>query len=124
MSKLHMSHTGRDGGLHFWLLTDDDTPVAYAKVYERTEATGTVINLCDIETRAEYRNQGYATRLLAKIAEGYAVDAVTHSGSFTSDGANYVARHVNRPSWAGEAKANCEPMSFVEHWDTLTTKFN
>jgi len=123
MSKLHLSRTGPDEGLHFWLLNDEHTPVAYAKVYEETNESGTVITLCDIETRAEYRHQGNATRLLELIAKGYGVGEITHSGSFTQDGARFIAHHVNRPAWAGEAKANCSPMGFVENWDTFTTMY-
>lgn len=123
MSKLHLSRTGPDEGLHFWLLDDDDIPVSYAKAYEDTREEGTVISLCDIETRSTRRNEGHATELLKRIAQGYGVDKITHSGSFTSDGANFIAHQLKRPSEAGEVKASCGPMRFVHDWDKLETMY-
>lgn len=115
---LKHSHSGPDGGLHYWLLEDGEAR-AYAKVYERSESTGSVIELCDIETRKRFRNRGYASRILELIAEGYGVDQVSHGGSYTELGLRHIAsrvKRIGRP--AGSALS--VPLNFVADWDTLT----
>lgn len=120
-TELKLSSVGPDGGLHYWLLLEGE-PVAYAKVYERTEAQGTVVELCDIETREGFRNRGYATAILEAIAEGYGVDRVSHGGSYTPDGYSYISsklKRIGNPS-RGPAVA---PMGFVHDWATLAQKY-
>lgn len=120
--ELKMASTGPDGGLHYWLIADG-VAVAYAKVYESTGPQGTVVELCDIETREEYRHRGYATALLREIAEGYGIDRVSHGGSYTPDGYSFIASKLKRigsPS-SGPAVA---PMSFVHDWTTLAQKYS
>lgn len=120
--ELKMSRTGPDGGLHYWLLADGE-PVAYAKVYESTGPQGTVVELCDIETREGFRNRGYATAILEAIAEGYGIDQISHSGSYTPAGYSYIAsklKRIGNPS-KGPAVA---PMSFVHDWQTLAQKYS
>lgn len=116
--KLKLGHSGADGGLHYWLL-DGGEVRAYAKIYERSEASGTVIELCDIETRKGFRNRGYATAILELLARGYGVDQVCHGGSYTELGMRHIASRVKRIGMpAGSALYS--PMSFVEDWATLS----
>lgn len=120
--ELKMGHVGPDGGLHYWLLADGEA-VAYAKVYESTGPAGTVVELCDIETREEFRNRGYATAILTAIAEGYGIDRVSHGGSYTPDGYSYISsklKRIGNPS-RGPAVA---PMGFVHDWTTLAQKYS
>lgn len=113
-----MSHTGPDGGLHYWLL-DGGEPRAYAKIYERSGAEGTVVELCDIETRKGFRYRGYASSILELLARGYGVDQVSHGGSYTELGLLHIAPLVKRiglPSGSAAVRS----MSFVADWDSLT----
>ena len=118
--KLKMSATGPDGGLHYWLLADGEA-VSYAKVYESTTASGCRVELCDIETRSDRRNLGYATTILRLIAEGYGVDSISHRGGYTPDGFNYISEKLSR---IGEPATgpSCSPISFVHYWSTRTQK--
>lgn len=120
--ELKMSRVGPDGGLHYWLLANG-LPVAYAKIYESTGHRGTVIELCDIETREGYRNRGYATAILEKIAEGYGIEAVSHGGSYTPDGYSYIAPKLKRIGNPSRGPA-VGPMGFVHDWDTLAQKYS
>lgn len=120
--ELKLGYTGADRGLHYWLIADG-TPVAYAKIYESTGPEGTVLELCDIETREEYRNRGYATAILEKIVSGYGVEAVGHGGSYTPDGYLYISSKVKR---VGEPATgpSFRAMGFVHDWDTLAQKYS
>lgn len=119
--ELKMSHTGPDGGLHFWLIIGG-IPVAYAKIYEKSSSFGTIVDLCDIETREEYRNRGYATELLSTIAQGYGVLKLSHRGSYTADGFSYIAPKLNRIGEPARGPSH-GPMRFVSDWATLTTEY-
>ena len=107
-----------------WWLVIDNTVVAYARTYHDDWQGGTE-KLCDVETREEYRNQGYAKKILAMIAEEVGVKRVYHSGSYTPDGFNFLystgiigdqPTPVNGPT--------CNPMTFVRDWDEMIPKFN
>lgn len=116
-----MSYTGRDGGLHYWLVIDS-VPLAYAKVYESTGPQGTVVELCDIETREGHRHRGHATALLGLIAEGYGVEQVSHRGSYTEDGFSYIASKLKRIGEAATGPTH-RPMGFVENWDLYGMRY-
>lgn len=120
--ELRLGGTGPDQGHHYWLMVDGEA-VSYAKVYESTGPRGTVVELCDIETREEFRNRGYATAILSAIAEGYGVEQVSHRGSYTPDGYSYISAKLKRigdPS-RGPGVA---PMGFVQDWTTLARKYS
>lgn len=119
-TSLRFSHTGPDGGLHFWLIADG-AAVSYAKIYESTTAAGTVVSLCDIETREGHRHRGYARRLLEMLAEGYGVEKVSYGGSYTPDGFSYVSKLVERSGEAAQGPSY-GPMSFVDSWELFELK--
>lgn len=119
--KLKLSHTGPDQGLHYWLLVADQ-PRAYAKVYESSGPRGTVVELCDIETREGYRHRGYATVLLRLLAEGYGVDSVSHGGSYTADGFSYIAPKLKRIGEPTSGPVH-RPMGFVDAWDDYGLRY-
>lgn len=110
---LHRSHTGPDRGEHFWLL-HDATTVGYCKVYALDGRVG----LCDIETREEYRNQGIAADLLARVADHSRVPAIAHVGGYTSDGHAFLRGMVERADGWPE-KSDYAAMSFVRDWASL-----
>lgn len=115
---LKLSDRGPDGGLKYWLCLNGK-PVSFAKVYDHSRSSGTVIELCDIETREGYKNQGYATKLLQSIAEGHQVSAVVHSGGYTPDGFNFIASKLQREGEPAKG-ASYRAMSFVYDWDSFT----
>jgi len=119
--ELKLSYTGPDRGLHYWLLVDG-VPLAYAKVYESSGPQGTVVELCDIETREGHRHRGHASTLLRLIAEGYKVEKVSHRGSYTEDGFSYIAAKLQR---IGEPAAGPihRPMGFVDNWDIYGMRY-
>lgn len=119
-----MKSKGLDGGLHFWL-TANSTPVSYAKVYNHTDSpVDPHVELCDIETRLEYRNHGYAKLLLNMIAEQFAVPYITHTGIYTPNGLDYIAKHVNSTDNTPTIEAEAEPMAFVYSWDSFAQKYS
>ena len=115
---LKLGAMGADGGLHYWLL-DGDEARAYAKIYERSEASGTVIELCDIETRKGFRNRGYAAEILERLASGYGVDQVCHGGSYTELGQRHIASRVKRIGRPAGSPLSI-PLNFVADWDSLS----
>ncbi len=78
-----------------------------------------------LETRAEYRNQGYMKKLLAELAKANGVEKVFSSGSMTNDGLNFTRKYteprpgqdyqVKWPEYGTEGRAG---FSFVENWVT------
>lgn len=104
-----------------WWLTVDGVVVCYARTYSKFWNNSEHENLCDIETREGHRNNGYAKKILAMIAEDRNVDRVSHRGSYTPDGFNFlyatglVGDHsdpVDGPSY--------KPMNFVRDWDSMS----
>jgi hypothetical protein len=81
-------------------------------------------SLHSIETRAEYRQQGYMKKLLQELSLAYGGKVVRSSGSMTADGYNYT-RHLTVPR-EGEAHEikwdfglnGKESFSFVGDWVT------
>jgi hypothetical protein len=119
--ELKLSYTGPDLGHHYWLLVAGE-PRAYAKIYEHSGPQGTVLELCDIETREGHRHRGYATELLAQLARGYGVEAVSHRGSYTADGFSYIAPKLQRIGKPAAGPIH-RPMTFVENWECYGIRY-
>ena len=119
--ELKMTHTGPDGGEHYWLVANGSgVPVAYSKVYP--DYFGRPVSLADIETREGFRNFGYASLILELIAEKFSAPQVHHDGAFTDDGYHYIAKLLNRSN-AAPARVDCDDMSFVYDWDSFTPRY-
>jgi hypothetical protein len=76
-----------------------------------------------LETRQEYRNQGYMKKLLKELANEYGIEKVHSSGSMTNDG-NAFTSHLTKPrpgsshevKWAEYGEAGKGTFSFVVDW--------
>ena len=116
---------GRDGGRYLFL-TVRGVNVAAVKIYEDESGP----SLCDIETRPEYRNQGYGKKILEEVAALYGVDQVSHGGGYTPDGFNFISSHLKRATGSPPAEITfpeyneSKPFSIIEDWDSQTTKWD
>lgn len=73
------------------------------------------------ETRGRYKNQGYMTVLMKKIATDHGVEKPYSSGSYTNQGYNYtqhltqqqegITPAINHPGYTDD-----EPFSFINDW--------
>lgn len=104
-------------GSYVRFLTVDDVKVAV--VHYRIEDDGP--HLMTLETRSEYRQQGYMKKLLKELAKTYGVDKVHSSGSFTQQGYDYT-KHLTNPNKEVVPSINFPeyndetPLSYVEDW--------
>lgn len=95
----------------------DEVKVAVA--HYRVEDDGP--HLMTIETRPEYRQQGYMKKLLKELAVAHNVEKVHSSGSFTQQGFDYT-RHLTNPSTEVKPAVNFAeynddtPLKYVEDW--------
>lgn len=120
MENIQLTVTGQDRAnpdpifYHAWLSADGVT-VAYMHGIHRHG----IVELWDIETREGYRNKGYATAIIEKVAEHYDVDEVIHGGGFTPDGFNFVQHLVTRPKNADflDGAQYGNNVKFVHDWD-------
>lgn len=108
----------KDGSRHYFLLADG-VPVTYVKVYP-DYADGIPVSLADIETRPEYKRQGFATKALQMIAEKYGVDSVHHDGGYTPEGFAFIKPLV---SGCDAVKPEFREQFFVMDWDNLVRKY-
>lgn len=79
-------------------------------------------SLHSIETREEYRHQGYMKKLLQELSQEYGGRQVRSSGSMTTDGYEYT-RHLTVPREGAEQKINWDhglngkpKFGFVANW--------
>lgn len=102
--------------------------VRVAAVHYMVETDGAP-HLYSIETRKEYRNQGYMKKLLADLAAHHGVDQVYSSGSMTNDGYTFTS-HLTKPrdgvkpkvNWPDYGEAGAGTFGFVHDWVTGVTK--
>jgi len=80
-----------------------------------------------LETRSEYRNQGYMKKLLKDMANEYNVDRIYSSSKFTPHGYNFT-KHLTKPR-NGEVASiehgnftDEKPFSFIHDWVEGTMK--
>lgn len=111
-------------------LSDGDVTVAFIRgrftpedVFTETGGLRTPKGcwLWDIETREEYRHQGYSKTIMAMTAKYFSVDSISHAGGFTPDGFEYVSKSVERPYGASPVTGpSFEEQNFVADWDLKT----
>lgn len=103
-----------------WFGFDDKTPIVWIKYGVQPDGK---VYLWTIETKAEYRNQGYATQALNLLKEFHDVDRIHHDSGYTPEGFNYVAHQLE---WVSQNQAEPEisfnSMNFVEEWNVKTTR--
>lgn len=116
---------------HAWLSVDGTTVAyLYGRYNEHDSETGFGYStrkqgvwLWDIETREEYRNQGYSKILLKMVAEHFNFDQVQHDGNFTPEGWSFLRSNLRRPEAAEKLKApRFRSQNFVEDWDNRISK--
>lgn len=101
-----------DGELYQgWLVVDGEN-VGY--IYGKANSS---VELWTIETKAQYRNQGFAKMMIDGVKSNFEVDQIIHTGSFTPEGSNFVSAMVVRPAGFGEAHVDPEPMDFICDWE-------
>lgn len=117
IEKSVMSDSIKDGKNSVRFLIIDDVKVAAIKYcIEEDKPT-----LCSIETRQEYKNQGYMKKLIKNLSKEYGVDRPRSSGSMTANGYNFT-KHLTDPPLEGDSKINFpeytdeNPFSFVSDW--------
>lgn len=80
-----------------------------------------VPHIHSLETRPEYRNQGYMKKLLKDMSDKYKVDKIYSSSKFTKHGYDYT-RHLTQTRDNEEAKiehpdfTDEKPFSFIDNW--------
>lgn len=101
--------------------------VKVAAIHYKIEDDG-LPHIYSLETRPEYKNQGYMKKLLKDMAKEYNVDKIYSSGKFTPHGYNYTS-HLTKPRDGEEIGAiehpdftDDEPFTFVEDWVEGTIK--
>lgn len=103
---------------HHWLVTcQGSIAVSYARVL--LTDFGALVGLAEIETRLEFQHYGYASELLAKLSEHYAVTRLPHCGRYTLDGYHFVRDKVD--DYCSDARL-LEPMTFVDDWPSMRPK--
>lgn len=101
-----------------WFGFNDETPVVWIKYAIHDSGK---IDLWTIETREEYRNQGYSKQALNLLKEKHGVDAIHHDGGYTPEGFKYIAHQVTWvPCHTSEPVQNFDSMNFVEEWNIYT----
>lgn len=104
-------------GSYVRFLKVDEVKVAVA--HYRLEDDGP--HLMTLETRPEYRQQGYMKKLLNELAKEHNVEKVHSSGSFTQQSYDYT-RHLTNPSTEAIPSVNFPeyndetPLKYVEDW--------
>jgi GNAT superfamily N-acetyltransferase len=94
--------------------------VKVASVRYKVEKDG-YPHLHSIETRPEYKNQGYMKKLLKTLAEEYNIEKVYSSSKFTKHGYDYT-RHLTQSTEGEEATVehadftDDKPFTFVDDW--------
>lgn len=77
-----------------------------------------------LETRQEYRHQGYMKKLLKELADEHGIDQVHSSGSMTNDGYTFTGHLTKAPpqgrkmNWANYGEAGKGTFTFVGDWVT------
>lgn len=101
--------------------------VRVAAVHYKIEDDG-LPHLHSIETRQEYRHQGYMKKLLKELASHHGVDQVYSSGSMTNDGYAFTSHltknregQESKVNWAEYGEAGAGTFNFVHNWMTGTT---
>lgn len=101
--------------------------VRVAAVHYKIEDDG-LPHLHSIETRQEYRHQGYMTKLLKDLAAHHGVDKVYSSGSMTNDGYTFTSHltktregQERKVNWAEYGEAGAGTFTFVHNWVTGVT---
>lgn len=102
--------------LETWLLVDEK-PVSYVKLVEKPDYKGTMC-ICTIETRKEFRRQGYSSLMLDMVAKEQD-KALATNASFTPEGFAALGSRPVLPGYEPATKANWEAMDFVRDWDTM-----
>lgn len=104
-----------DTSVQEWFGFDEETPVVWVKYSQKNGR----IELWTIETRPEYRNQGYSKQALQLLKDKYGVDEIYHCGGYTPEGFEYICPQVKWVSdgYETEPKANFRSMDFVDTWD-------
>lgn len=101
-----------------WFGFDNITPAVWVKYAVHPNGR---VDLWTIETKPEYRHQGYATQALNLVREKYGVDKIHHDGGYTPEGFNYVAHQLEWVSHnQAEPKISFRSMNFVEEWNINT----
>ena len=104
-------------GSYVSFLKVDEVKVAVA--HYRLENDGP--HLMTLETRPEYRQQGYMKKLLNELAKEHNIEKVHSSGSFTQQGFDYT-RHLTNPNQEVVPSVNFPeynnetPLKYVEDW--------
>jgi len=104
-------------GSYVSFLKVDEVKVAVA--HYRLEDDGP--HLMTLETRPEYRQQGYMKKLLNELAKEHNVEKVHSSGSFTQQGFDYT-KHLTNPNKEIVPSVNFPeyndetPLKYVEDW--------
>lgn len=104
-------------GSYTRFLKVDEVKVAVA--HYRLEDDGP--HLMTLETRPEYRQQGYMKKLLNELAKEHKVEKVHSSGSFTQQGHDYTKHLTEAPKDRKSAINFPEynddsPLQYVEDW--------
>lgn len=122
-AKTTKRNTHRDGSFTQFL-TVDSVHVAAIRYDVRSDGP----HIHSLETRPEYRHQGYMKELLRQVAQENNVDRLWSSGSYTANGMNYT-NHLTKPfhpdqapsvKWTQYTEEN--PFSFIHDWITGTPK--
>lgn len=111
-------NTNRNGTLTRYLSVDQ---VKVAAIHYAVENGNPHIH--SLETREEYRQQGYMKKLLKELAAEHGIDRVYSSGSMTNDGYSFTS-HLTKPREGETSKVNHEQFgeagkgtfTFVTDW--------
>lgn len=103
----------RNGKYDVWLAIDGNAVVWIEYALENGK-----IYLWSIETRPEYRNQGFAHQSLDILKSYYEVSCIYHDGEYTPEGFNFLATKLAIPEGLPrQTKATFRSMDFVHDWD-------
>lgn len=79
--------------------------------------------LYDIEIREGYRNRGLSKELLKMTATHFGKDVIKHSGGYTPEGWDYLAKNLTRPANAEKVDGPAfRSQTFVHDWDERYAK--
>lgn len=104
-----------------WFGINSETPIVWVKYEIRADES---VWLWTIETKPEYRNQGYASRALKMLANRHHVSTIHHEGGYTPEGLAYISKLCTWmgykwiPKKDGELPtANFRSMDFIKEWN-------
>ncbi len=76
------------------------------------------VYLWSIETRPEYRNQGFAYQALDILEDHCEVDRIYHDGEYTPEGFHFLSSQLVVPAGVQkQTKATFRSMNFIHDWD-------